>query len=44
VQQEPRPAIPWKPVAIVLALVLVAVLICMALIVTGVMKLGFSLL
>jgi hypothetical protein len=44
VEQEPRHATPWKPIAIVLALILVLVLICMALIVTGVMKLGFSLL
>jgi hypothetical protein len=41
--QEPRQASPWKPIAIVLAILLVAVLICLALIVSGVMKLGFSL-
>jgi hypothetical protein len=35
---------PWKPIAIVLALVLVVVLICTALIVAGVMDLGLSLL
>jgi hypothetical protein len=35
---------PWKPIAIVLALVLAVVLICAALIVAGVMDLGFSLL
>jgi hypothetical protein len=35
---------PWKPIAIVLALVLAVVLICTALIVAGVMDLGFSLL
>jgi hypothetical protein len=35
---------PWKPIAIVLALVLIVVLICTALIVAGVMDLGFSLL
>ncbi len=34
---------PWKPIAIVLAILLVVVLTCMALIVTGVMNLGFSL-
>jgi hypothetical protein len=32
------------PIAIILALILVVVLICTALIVTGVMKLGFALL
>ena len=35
---------PWKPLAIVLALLLVAVLIATALVLTDVMKLGFSLL
>lgn len=35
---------PWKPIAIVLALILGAVLIYTALAVTGVMKLGLSLL
>jgi hypothetical protein len=35
---------PWKPIAIVLTFVLVVVLICAALIVAGVMDLGFSLL
>jgi len=35
---------PWKPIAIVLALFLVAVLIATALVLTDVMKLGFSLL
>jgi hypothetical protein len=34
---------PWKPIALVLALVLVAVLIGAALVVAGVMDLGFSL-
>jgi hypothetical protein len=34
---------PWKPIAIVLAIMLVVVVICMALVVTGVMNLGFSL-
>jgi hypothetical protein len=34
---------PWKPIAIVLAIVLVVVLICAGLVVTGVMDLGFSL-
>jgi hypothetical protein len=35
---------PWKPIAIVLALILGAVLIYAALVVTGLMKLGLSLL
>ena len=35
---------PWKAIAIVLALILGAVLIYTALVVTGVMKLGLSLL
>jgi hypothetical protein len=35
---------PWKPIAIILALMLAAVLIYTALVVTGVMKLGLSLL
>jgi len=33
----------WKRIAIVLAMVLAVLLICLALIITGVMKLGFSL-
>ena len=40
----PKSSVPWKPIAIVLALILGAVLICTALIVTGVMELGLSLL
>jgi hypothetical protein len=39
-----KPGNPWKPLAIVLALLLVAVLIATALVATDVMKLGFSLL
>jgi hypothetical protein len=39
-----KPANPWKPVAVVLALVLGLVLICAALVLSGIMKLGFSLL
>ncbi len=35
---------PWKPVAIVLALLLAVVLIAAALVAADVMKLGFSLL
>jgi hypothetical protein len=35
---------PWKPIAIVLALLLVAAVIAMALVAAGVMQLGFSLL
>jgi hypothetical protein len=35
---------PWKAIAIVLALILGAVLIYMVLVVTGLMKLGLSLL
>ena len=35
---------PWKAIAIVLALVLGVVLICATLVLTGVMKLGLSLL
>jgi hypothetical protein len=35
---------PWKPIAIVLAIVLLVVLILAALVVAGVMNLGFSLL
>lgn len=35
---------PWKHIAIFLALMLVAVVICMALVAADVMKLGFSLL
>jgi hypothetical protein len=34
---------PWKTIAIVLAVALVAALICLALIMSGVMKLGLSL-
>ena len=34
---------PWKPIAIFLAILLVVVLICAALVVAGVMDLGFSL-
>jgi hypothetical protein len=34
---------PWKPIAIVLALLLAALLIYTALVVAGVMKLGLSL-
>jgi hypothetical protein len=34
---------PWKPIAIVLAIALAVVLICAALVVAGVMDLGFSL-
>jgi hypothetical protein len=39
-----KPGNPWKPIAIVLALLLVAVLIATALVLTDVMRLGFSLL
>jgi hypothetical protein len=39
-----KPGNPWKPIAIVLALLLVAVLIATALVLTDVVKLGFSLL
>jgi hypothetical protein len=42
VQRSPQNT-PWKPIAIVLAILLVGVVICMALVVTGVMNLGFSL-
>jgi len=35
---------PWKTIAIVLALVLSVALICIGLVVSGVMKLGLSLL
>ena len=35
---------PWKPIAIVLALLLAAALIALALVAAGVMQLGFSLL
>ncbi len=38
-----EPGNPWKAIAIVLALVLIAVLIYTALVVAGVMKLGLSL-
>jgi hypothetical protein len=41
--QQTSSSAPWKPIAIVLAILLVVVLICMALIVAGVMNLGFSL-
>ena len=40
----PQPGNPWKPLAIVLALLLLVVLIAAALVATDVMKLGFSLL
>lgn len=39
----PEPGNPWKMVAIVLAVALIAVLIYAALVVAGVMKLGLSL-
>ena len=39
-----KPRNPWKPIAIVLALLLVVVLIAAALVATDIMKLGFSLL
>ena len=39
-----KPGNPWKPIAIVLAVLLALVLIATALVVTDVMKLGFSLL
>lgn len=39
-----RPGDTWKPVAIALAVLLAAVLITAALVATGVMQLGFSLL
>jgi hypothetical protein len=42
VTQTPRN--PWKPLAIALALILAAVLIAAALVLTNVMQLGFSLL
>jgi hypothetical protein len=42
--QQSSQSTPWKPIAIVLALVLIVVLICTTLIVAGVMDLGFSLL
>ena len=35
---------PWKAIAIILTLILGAVLICTALVATGLMKLGLSLL
>jgi len=38
------PGNPWKPIAIVLALLLVVVLVAAALVLTDVMQLGFSLL
>jgi hypothetical protein len=34
---------PWKTIAIILALMLAGLLICAALVLTGVMKLGLSL-
>lgn len=40
----PQSGNPWKPLAIVLALLLLVVLIAAALVATDVMKLGFSLL
>ncbi len=39
-----KPRNPWKPIAIALGLVLAAVLIAAALVVTDVVQLGFSLL
>lgn len=39
-----KPSNPWKPIAIVLALLLIVVLIAAALVATDIMKLGFSLL
>jgi hypothetical protein len=39
-----KPGAPWKPIAIVLAFILAAVLVVAALVVTEVMTLGFSLL
>jgi len=42
VTQTPRN--PWKPLAIALALILAAVLIAAALVLTNVIQLGFSLL
>jgi hypothetical protein len=39
-----KPGNPWKPIAIVLAVLLVVVLIAGALVATDIMKLGFSLL
>jgi hypothetical protein len=44
VPQEPRGTAPWKPIAIVLAITLLVVLILAALVVAGVMDLGWSLL
>jgi hypothetical protein len=40
----PKRRNPWKPIAIALALLLAAVLLCAALVAADVMKLGFSLL
>jgi hypothetical protein len=42
--QDPRGATPWKPIAIVLAITLLMVLVLAALVVAGVMDLGWSLL
>jgi hypothetical protein len=39
-----KPGNPWKPIAIVLAVLLVAVLIAAALVTADIMNLGFSLL
>jgi hypothetical protein len=39
-----KPGNPWKPIAIVLALILLVVLIAAALVAADVMKLGFDLL
>jgi hypothetical protein len=39
-----KPANPWRPIAIVLALLLLVVLFAAALVAADVMKLGFSLL
>jgi hypothetical protein len=44
VPQEPRGTTPWKPIAIVLAIALLVVLVLAALVVAGVMDLGWSLL
>jgi hypothetical protein len=42
--QDRRGATPWKPIAIVLAITLLMVLVLAALVVAGVMDLGWSLL
>ncbi len=41
--KEPN-AMPWKAIAVVLGVLLIVALICLVLIVTGVMQLGYSLL